>query len=480
VFIDGLGELTEEEAAFLRRLRGQLGALAEGEGVEITDEPWDHRRQALTRLVASELGFYHRDLDPAGVFVGNMSDFVERTRRRLKGIEPGESLEFEKELNITQRQVVHWLAADLGLWTMSQGRGASRQVVAFNVGSFAEEVRRRLQALAPGATDRFSTGLSSVQRRIVHLIAEELGLWTHSAGVGGDRYVEVFNLKAFALQVRQTLEALGPGQNHDFAPTLSKEERKVVHCTATELGLVSLSQENSEGKRYVSAGNLHDFRGQVRNQMEQMDKGESKAIQASGWGTAKFTMLQLKAIKLAARDLGMSQSEDGGGGEQLQVTSPQPAASIDCAEAAKAPEAAVDAGHDAEKDGRRKRRKSSSKERRACTKEGLDEDDEVADFFDEMCTGSYNGQKLFTSLVDLKALLNELHEVMPVRKQRLKKEWARLESLFEDTVQLQVDFGTRTRKGLTYQWFQTFIQKVARHFDMSVMGMLLLLNPDLD
>ncbi|CAK0889209.1 unnamed protein product [Prorocentrum cordatum] len=469
-FLDGLGELTPEEAALLRRLREQFGALAEGEGIEVADEVWGDRGLALARLVASELGLYLRDLDPAGagVFVGNMSDFVERARRRLEGIEPGQSLEFEKELSLSQRQVVIWLAADLGLWTITQGRGTRRQVVAFNVGSFAEEARRRLQALAPA-------GLSAVQRRIVHLIAEELGLWTHSAGVGSDRYVEVFNLKAFALEVRGTLEALGPGQHHDFAPALSKEQRKVVHCIATELGLVSLSQENAEGERYVSAGNLHDFRGQVRNQMEQLDKGESKAIHASGWGTAKFTVLQMKAIRLAASDLGMAQA-GGGGGEELQVTSPRPARppSAGSAEAAGAPGAAAGA---AEKDSGRKRRRRSEEGRRSCSKEGVDDDDQMRDLFDELCTGSYNGQKLFTSLVDLKVLLEELREVMPVRKQRLKKDWARLESIFEDTVQLQVDFGTRTRKGLTYQWFQTFIQKVANHFDMSVMGMLLLLAP---
>jgi len=312
----------------------------------------------------------------------------------------------------------------------------------------------------------------------VHLIAEEFGMWTHSAGVGSERYVEVFNHKAFALQVRETLEALGPGQHHDFPPTLSNDERKVVHCIATELGLVSLSQEDAEGKPYVSAGNLYDFRGQVRNQMEQLDKGESKAIHASGWGTAKFSMLQMKAIRLAASDLGMRQSEDGDS-EQLQVTSPY-------AEAAKAPEVVVDAEvatAPSKKDGGRRRRKSTkenSENSRAYTKECTDEDDQMGELFDDMATGSYNGQKLFTSLIDLKALLDELREVMPVRHQRVQKEWAYVESIFEDTVQLQVDFGTRTRKGLTYQWFQTFIQKVSRHFKMSVMGMLLLLQPDLD
>ena len=44
-----------------------------------------------------------------------------------------------------------------------------------------------------------------------------------------------------------------------------------------------------------------------------------EAIHASGWGTAKFTMLQMKAIRLAASDLSMSHSEEAAREEDPRI-----------------------------------------------------------------------------------------------------------------------------------------------------------------
>merc|ERR1712151_692805 len=102
-----------------------------------------------------------------------------------------------------------------------------------------------------------------------------------------------------------------------------------------------------------------------------------------------------------------------------------------------------------------------------------------ARLFDARATGDYNGQKVFVRFRDLDDFVEDLHDVLPTQQQRFKRSRRVLEQVYEETLQLQIDFGTRTKKGLTLQWFQVFIQKASRKAGLSVTGLLVALLDDL-
>merc|ERR1711920_302990 len=78
-----------------------------------------------------------------------------------------------------------------------------------------------------------------------------------------------------------------------------------------------------------------------------------------------------------------------------------------------------------------------------------------------------------------KRFVADLQDVMPGQYQRFKRTRKALEQVYEETIQLQIDFGTRIQKGLTLHWFQVFIQKAARKAGLSVTGLLVALLDDL-
>jgi hypothetical protein len=204
--------------------------------------------------------------------------------------------------------------------------------------------------------------------------------------------------------------------------------------------------------------------------MEQLERGDKQVV------GKKMSLLQLRAVSLMAAELGMdTRAEDNG--EHVEIISPKGATTLPPLE---------ELGEDNEALPKTTPGTSRKRTMKSLTGLGDEEEDayteeeQIKDFFDEMCTGWYNGQKMFTRLIDLQTLANDISEMMPGRFRKFKKLNHVLEDIFEDTIQLQVDFGTRTRKGLTRQWFPTFLQKVAKACGMTVFGLLLLVWPDDD
>merc|ERR1712139_373539 len=110
-----------------------------------------------------------------------------------------------------------------------------------------------------------------------------------------------------------------------------------------------------------------------------------------------------------------------------------------------------------------------------------DEDTEtsmIASIFDSYATGNYRGQKLFMRFLDLPRFAEDLCDIMPNKVKHFQKFSGPLENLFEDTLQLQQDFGTRTSKGLTLKWFEVFIQRAARKVGCSIIGLLFAMVDD--
>jgi predicted RNA-binding protein Jag len=328
--------------------------------------------------------------------------------------------------------------------------------VAVSVGEdLAAHIRQQLSALQPGESTSFPTTFTTTQRKLVHMIASELHLQSYSEGKGEDRHVEVFNLTDFCKQVRETLSALEPGQQYDFPPSLSEKQRKLVHCIAQELGLTHASMGEGE-KRFVAVASLRDFRHQFDAILHALPPGGSHAFDPS------LTALQRKVIHEYASELGLSSESHGKSGERF-VTVMRP---VD-------PETQAQCVHEDEDDAASV--VDESEENGEKTEENL-----ISEVFDAYASGHHAGHKLFVCALDLGAVLKDLAETMPEKKKLILKLKKRLACIYEDTIDMQVDFGFRSRKGLNKKWFQVFIHKIAREMGFSTMCLLMGLMNEID
>lgn len=98
--------------------------------------------------------------------------------------------------------------------------------------------------------------------------------------------------------------------------------------------------------------------------------------------------------------------------------------------------------------------------------------DLIRGLFDVFATGMYNGQKIFMRFPDLKAFFTSLQSSMNGSKDKFKKFEKSLESVFGETLQLQIDMDVRTSKGLTFRWFQVFIQAAMRKIGVTALSIL--------
>lgn len=298
----------EDEESFRTRVWKQLSRLGPGEAIEYPVEI-GQEKMAIVEEVASELRLWTHALHDcpligsaeraedirndfvACVMVMNLLEFAEQSRAKLSTIQPGESLEFSASLTENQRRVVHIEAANLDMWTCSEGRGSDRRLIAFNMIDFANEVRQTLEVLGPGDSHAFPAEFTSAQRKLVHLIATELELWPTVVRQNGV-YTEVFNLKNFVAEIRHKLVNLKDGEEHIFGNDHSALERRAIHCIAAELNLVSQSQ--GDGKlRHCGVANLQSFRAEVLSQLEVLAPGETKVF---GEGLTELQRLVVRSV----------------------------------------------------------------------------------------------------------------------------------------------------------------------------------------
>jgi len=472
-------------------------------------------------------------VEPNGILVCNLKLFAEATREQLGSIGPGDSLDFPTSLSDLPRLLVHVLAADLGLTTLSEGSGAQRRVVAYNLSAFAEELRRMLASLQPGESKSLPSSLSAAQRRLVHTMAVEMGIWVDVCGTS----LKVFNLRDFAAQVRLELKQLESGSVHDFPVKLSEQERQIVHSIACELGLIAQTQGGRTSRR-VSVANLRDFLAIARAQMESLLEPEDKHV----FGPP-LTQLQRQALIELASELGLHVGQTPGVPEICVARSPEgavldttvcggaaalsPAHAAAAAAAAAAATAAAEAMGTAGTEGNSSRGKQSltakgnkmhrkgdsttggddgqrnekdengedlgadEKDREQdeddSEEEATEEEDEELDslieeershgsllskVFDAYATGQQGGQRVFLRFSNLKEFAEDMKGVVPRSHSVFHKFVGILEFFFDDTLQLQADMGVRARSGLTLKWFQVFIQKAMNRLGLQIVSVL--------
>jgi hypothetical protein len=452
---------------FRQRVMAELSGLEEGEFKEYA-ATLGAQKIGIVDEVAEELGLWSHSLGEqpsverslsrggldihGGILVGRVHEFAQDVEAKLSAIEEGCSFDFEPGLPAPLRRVVHLIAQYLELQTQSQGIGKTRFITASNLGEFGAMIRRQLLAIPAGESNAFPKTFSIAQRKLVHLVAAELGLWSFSQGGGDERYIEVFNLKDFSAETRLKLSSLSPGEHYDFGSDLNEKQRKVVHLIAHELGMMSLSQGNDE-QRHVSVANLRDFRAWVRDQLEHLGPNESKEF------PRELSRLQRKVVQGLADELSMRSLLRGRTSDLTE------------ARVIVVTREGISGSQDELEDNL----SESDEEQEESEEEEEDHDDElsmISKLFDAYATGTYRGKKIMLRFPDLGQFAEDLSDVMPDKVKNFKKFMSLLENVFDDTLQLQQDFGTRTSKGLTLQWFQVFIQKAARRVGWSIVGIL--------
>lgn len=96
----------------------------------------------------------------------------------------------------------------------------------------------------------------------------------------------------------------------------------------------------------------------------------------------------------------------------------------------------------------------------------------MENLFNSLATGSFQGEKIFLRFPDLKVLVSEVKATCTKADSTFKKYEKALEQTFNDTLQLQIDMDVRTSKGLTFRWFQVFIQTSMKKIGHSALNFL--------
>jgi len=327
---------------------------------------------------------------------------------------------------------------------------------------FRKEIRRMLAQLLPGEGRIFPTNLTAAQHRMVRQIAREMGMFCDKAKEGDAFHLEVWNLVGFAEGVREKLQQLTPGA-HEELSSLSAQQRMIAQGIAEEMGLSSEESEESGTVRSMTIENNIDFREKVRLSLTALKPGETKAFEDD------LSNLQTKTVRNITNELGLrfvdvslAQLDTTGGGLRkgmpvgIYVENPADESEADCSDA----EDAITQEEDS----------SDLFKGNAESEASI-----IQRLFFAYASGSQNGERIFLRFPDLRKLARELKDEAPEALKMFESFSESLESVFNETLQLQMDMGTRTSKGLTLKWFMVFVQQAIHRIGYFIISLLMML-----
>jgi len=329
---------------------------------------------------------------------------------------------------------------------------------------FRKEIRRMLAQLLPGEGQIFPTNLTAAQQRMVRQIAREMGMFCDKAKEGDASHLEVWNLVDFAEGVRKELQQLTPGAHKELS-SLSAQQRMIVQGIAEEMGLSSEESEESGTVRSMTIENNIDFREKVRLSLTALKPGETKAFEDD------LSNLQTKTVRNITNELGLrcfdvslAQLDTNdvrtdvrkGMPVGIYVENPADESEADCSDA----EDAITQEEDS----------SDLFKGNAESEASI-----IQRLFFAYASGSQNGERIFLRFPDLRKLARELKDVAPEALKMFESFSESLESVFNETLQLQMDMGTRTSKGLTLKWFMVFVQQAIHRIGYFIISLLMML-----
>mmetsp|Transcript_20010 Transcript_20010/g.56498 ORF Transcript_20010/g.56498 Transcript_20010/m.56498 type:complete len:382 (+) Transcript_20010:278-1423(+) len=375
-----------------------------------------------------------------------MERFQKRLVEDLFALAPDEGREYPS-LKRAERVVLQELVASIGgIWTWNEGQ----VVQVYRLGPIAEDIRERLEALKPGEVLELR-GLLFYRAFFAKGTAEGLGLTVSQGAVAkdGSRMMTFFNaegsLEEFAEGVERTLRGLVAGQVLDFAiGALSKARQEVLQRIASQLGL-----DCHDFGECLSIGNLGAFAEHVREVIRELRPGAVHTFAAGDWCPEHAPGEGLHALarhvvhlETNAEGISSSDAEDSQGrkvvnvmGQRVQdVYSPMPI----CTE---------------------------------LDEEGIKEN--VRKLFGVYASGTQGRANIFLRKPDLNRLVSD--SAAQRNRSIDKVVMEDIEQVYDETLELQVDMGSRVHRGITLEYFQVFMTKSATLLGWSLSSLLMAL-----
>lgn len=403
-----------------------------------------------------------------------LEEFCDRVRQELGQLAPDQGIVYDR-LKRAERVALEEIARELGLWSGAQPGGG---LMAFREGPVASDIRTALKELGPGELRRFQA-LEWAPRRFCRGLAEQAGYWVSppeaadgcaaASALSRDGPLEVFNTKGsieeFASGVRRALLQLAPGETVDFPPVLSPAQAEAVKSVAKELTYLFDTFTSPQGG-YVSVGHLAGFKARVSEELVGLRPGGSVRygpgpVEATERG-GDCAMLSFHGPGLPAlvRNIVRQVADEAPAG--LEVTESSEGGAAVIAVAMRAPPEADDAG-DAE---------TPSLPVSGTLTEG-DVKEKTARIFGVYATGI----SLKTTVLrktDLGKFMKDVEELNHRTKRTRKMEvtFDDVETIFDDTLELQVDMGSRLTHGLTLEFFQVFLSKASQLYGWTLLNLL--------
>jgi len=512
--------LASEEENFRAWVERELASIADGEsrdynemvfrgGAEALLTPF--RRRQIMMQVAEEYGLY--TLAPAGMGkmpprnstslerapdiaessvmpepgclrVYNMKTFAASMIDKFKTMGPGgraviADLKFSEE----QQALVHLLALDRDLVAVFERWGSSGvRLVVHDTTSFANGLNAQLSALNEGDAVSLSANLTNIELKYAQAQAAKMGMTiVRAKNEKGEECLKVFNMTEFANDVREKLNDVDVGSRAVFK-NLSEQERTVVHAISNEMGLHSVEGEGTDLRHVVVQSNAEFIAAQAARMSQAAEAGSGDFLLPKTARAQKdfWDMVDKNGLGLDASFHGLEKSRsDFRYGDTVRLTGIKSFDSSSASDGEALEDMLAQGVHPRTVEGVAMTDEQST-ERQGFTMQKAEpvvptietSSELIRQAFEAYATGNHRGERTFLRYVDLKEFASDLRRAMPGRKQSMRDFSVNLELCFEDTTQLQTDFGIRAGPGLTHQFFQVFIQKAMTKLGLQVASVL--------
>lgn len=420
--------------------------------------------------------------DAGSVMVVNCSEYADEIQEKLSAIPLHSNLLVSTD-SYLDRSIVQLVAKRMSLVAVIEEVGTTEECVVYNVPSdFVEKIEIQLNGLCQDEGVFLSQGLTKEETQLARVLSENLGFLTTT---NADGSVTAFNLQEFEREMRTQLSDIPVGDEIRMAMgTRTEEQQYMIYRLVKELGL-ELQEEGQKKQREAIIGNMKGLIKELKNTLMAAQPGD----------VLKFMLPvrenQQQAFFSVAGDYGYECVEKEKTDSGIEATLGP--VSIDKASVAQrrrrssiikqgsAPEVASapvavhprKAQNEEEPDEASSSSSSSSEGLESSSEESLGleslpepierkpgEDHLIARVFQQYASGRWIGQALFLRYGDLKGFAEDLKYVTPNVDTKLYRFTGMFEYVFEDTLQLQIDMGVRVRHGLTFDWFQIFLQKI--------------------
>eukprot|EP00746_Dinoflagellata_sp_MGD_P166556 gnl/MRDRNA2_/MRDRNA2_96530_c0_seq1.p1 gnl/MRDRNA2_/MRDRNA2_96530_c0~~gnl/MRDRNA2_/MRDRNA2_96530_c0_seq1.p1 ORF type:complete len:1719 (-),score=343.09 gnl/MRDRNA2_/MRDRNA2_96530_c0_seq1:149-5305(-) len=396
-----------------------------------------------------------------GCLVSNLPGFAEKMREECEAIKPGRVTNF-KHQTPAQRAILRKVAADLGLWSHTEGEDEdSKYVVVNNMPEFMSDIQAEIGSITDGNSKVLRQTFHDFEQQIVHALAVYMGRWPRKIPEGSDLYdyyaisrrklkSEIFNLGDFPWKVKEELMNLSDGRQRHFNPTLTECEEHAVKCLADDQKLAYAVTGAKPHLVVARSSDFAQFEADVRVQLSQLNYGEVRPYSKLNPFEYEIVLKVAREMKLIVENCQMGSSCTVRALTKSEKRSSQPTVMQ------------IQAMSD-DQEGRRPDGSTGQSEAQS----------QLPDKFKAFATGSQFGIPLFMRTPDLTGILKRLMEKRtPESARRIGLDPEGFLRAFDETLELQIDMGSRATVGINAEYFPVFLQIAAERLGWGPVSLL--------